>query len=96
MPSQLVRVPSVRATSGTLGSVNESTATATSTGVFFGVLSGGTRPFLTPEGAGFYGVLRVDTRGTRAQGLDVTKGPARVLIGAADFVSDLYSYVEVQ
>lgn len=43
-----VRIPSLTAVSGTLGSVNEANATAASNGVFYGVVAGVPRPFRRP------------------------------------------------
>lgn len=46
--SMRVAVPSLRVVGPTLGRVEETTAQATSTGVFFGVLEGALRPFREP------------------------------------------------
>lgn len=43
-----VRVPTLTAVSGTLGSVNEANATGSSNGVFYGVIAGVPRPFRQP------------------------------------------------
>jgi uncharacterized protein len=43
-----VRIPSLTAVSGTLGTVSEANATAASNGVFYGVITGRPRPFRRP------------------------------------------------
>ncbi len=90
-----VSVDAIRTTSGTLGAVNETTATSTSNGVFFGVLPGAPTPYRTPDENETFEVLRVDTRAQGGTVLDVSAGATVTgLVGPLDFGFRTYTVVQ--
>jgi uncharacterized protein len=68
----------------TLGSINESTGTAASSGVFYLVTADGARPFRDSAGIPGTGLLRVDSR-ARGAALDVAVGDYTGVQGPLDY-----------
>ncbi|MDZ4796932.1 MAG: lamin tail domain-containing protein [Bryobacteraceae bacterium] len=90
-----VSVPELRTVSGTLGSINESTATSTSNGVFFGVLPGAASPYRSPSPDETWELLRVDSRAQGGTVLDVTANTVvSDLFGPLDFAFRTYTIVQ--
>ena len=88
-----VSMPSAVSTSGTLGSVDERNATATSNGVFYVAETGLARPFSSPIGDVGPRLLRIDTQGLGGSGaLDASSGSlVQNLVGPLDFASNTYT-----
>ena len=87
-----VRVPGATLTSPTGGTLNETSGTSTSNGIFF-VSTTAARPFLRADGAS-WPILRVDSRGITNQSIDLRAGKAVAgLVGPLDYGARHYTIV---
>jgi predicted extracellular nuclease len=85
----------MRAVSGTSGTVQESTNTATSTGVFYAMLPRQPRPYRTPDESEQFERLRIDTRAQGGSALEVPAGTSVYnASGPLDYVSGTYGIAQ--